>query len=546
VARLVCGPLLRHVGATDATVWVETDAPCEVDVLGRRVRTFHVEGHHYAIVVVEGLEPGSVQAYEVALDGRRAWPEAGGEFPPSQIRTVRPETETKVVFGSCRVSGPHEPPYTLSREEDERGRGVDALRAYALRMLGEDPEAWPQLLLLIGDQVYADEVSPETLAFIRSRRDTREPPGEEVANFEEYTRLYREAWQEATVRWLLSTVASAMLFDDHDVHDDWNISGFWVERMRAKPWWEERIVGAFMSYWLYQHLGNLSPRELEESELLARLRDADDGGPLLREYALRADREARASRWSFTRDLGNTRLLAIDCRAGRLLENGNRSMVSEEEWRWIDERSSGEFDHLLLAMSDPFLLSRGAHHLQAWNEAVCDGAWGKTLARVGERLREGADLDHWASFQDSFERLADLIRAVGAGEKGDAPASIVALSGDVHHAYLSQVGFRRDAGVKSSVYQVVCSPLRNPLDRTERRLLRLAGSRIGEIVGRGLAAAARVKTPTLKWRLVRGPSFDNQIGTLQLNGRRALVRVERSVSGAGGPRLERVFEQRLA
>jgi hypothetical protein len=55
-----------------------------------------------------------------------------------------------------------------------------------------------------------------------------------------------------------------------------------------------------------------------------------------------------------------------------------------------------------------------------------------------------------------------------------------------------------------------------------------------------------VKTPTLKWRLVRGPSFDNQIGTLQLNGRRALVRVERSVSGAGGPRLERVFEQRLA
>ena len=27
--------------------------------------------------------------------------------------------------------------------------------------------------------------------------------------------------------------------------------------MRSKPWWEERIVGAFMSYWIYQHLGNL-------------------------------------------------------------------------------------------------------------------------------------------------------------------------------------------------------------------------------------------------------------------------------------------------
>jgi hypothetical protein len=28
-------------------------------------------------------------------------------------------------------------------------------------------------------------------------------------------------------------------------------------------------------------------------------------------------------------------------------------MVDEEEWRWIDERSSGDFDRLLLALSDP-------------------------------------------------------------------------------------------------------------------------------------------------------------------------------------------------
>ena len=30
--NLVLGPLLRYAGASDATVWVETDAPCEVDV----------------------------------------------------------------------------------------------------------------------------------------------------------------------------------------------------------------------------------------------------------------------------------------------------------------------------------------------------------------------------------------------------------------------------------------------------------------------------------------------------------------------------------
>src|ERR671917_1361555 len=59
MAELALGPLLRHVGPSDATVWVETGAPCEVEVLGHRTRTFHVEGHHFAVVTVEGLQPGS-------------------------------------------------------------------------------------------------------------------------------------------------------------------------------------------------------------------------------------------------------------------------------------------------------------------------------------------------------------------------------------------------------------------------------------------------------------------------------------------------------
>ena len=51
--NLVLGPLLRYAGARDATVWVETDAPCEVEVLvevlvegsSHRSHTFEVEGH---------------------------------------------------------------------------------------------------------------------------------------------------------------------------------------------------------------------------------------------------------------------------------------------------------------------------------------------------------------------------------------------------------------------------------------------------------------------------------------------------------------------
>src|SRR5215207_7107531 len=104
MARLLLGPLLRYVGETEAVVWVETDDPCEVEVLGRREPTFCVAGHHYGLVIVDGLEPGSTTEYEVALDGERRWPEPDSEFPPSVIRTQGGDGPLRISFGSCRVS----------------------------------------------------------------------------------------------------------------------------------------------------------------------------------------------------------------------------------------------------------------------------------------------------------------------------------------------------------------------------------------------------------------------------------------------------------
>ena len=103
--QLILGPLLRYAGESDATVWVETDAACEVEVLGHRSRTFEIEGHHYALVTITDLEPGETYEYEVSLDGERAWPE--GDFPPSVIRTISSDGRLNLSYGSCRVTVPH-------------------------------------------------------------------------------------------------------------------------------------------------------------------------------------------------------------------------------------------------------------------------------------------------------------------------------------------------------------------------------------------------------------------------------------------------------
>jgi hypothetical protein len=546
VADLLLGPFLRYVSETEATVWVETDAPCEVEVLGRTEPTFGVSGHHFALVRIEGLEPGGTYEYEVALDGERRWPEAGSELPPSLIETFAPGRSLDIAFGSCRVALPHEEPYTLTKDEHEDGHELDALHVLARQMIRDDREEWPELLFLLGDQVYVDEGSPEARERIRAKRDTDKAPGEEVIDFEEYTWLYHEAWRDPLLRWLFSTISTSMVWDDHDMSDDWNISRSWHDEMDTKEWWHERAVAGIMTYWIYQHLGNLSPRELDDNPLYAKVRGNADATAPLREWAREIDTTAAGVRWSFCRDIDGVRAIFMDSRAARVLTSERRSMFDDEVWDWIVDHCEGDFDHLLLATTVPFLLSPGFHNLEAWNERLCDGAWGGLVAKASEKFRRGVDFDHWAAFQFSFQRLRRLLEEVGSGKRGKAPASIAVLSGDVHHAYLAEMGFDPDAGVESAVVQAVCSPYRNPLDGKERKVVQAGFSRAFARFTGALARLAGAPAPGMGWRLAEGPYFDNQVATLHLDGRQATIRLDKTVAGDRDEQaLQKTFERRL-
>ncbi len=525
-AELVLGPLLRYAGSESATFWLETRAACEVEILGHRTKTFAVEGHHYALLLVDDLEPASVVSYDVRLDGGLVWPPDDGR-PQPVVHTRNEERQVRLVFGSCRVGDPQPTDLTPPWPEELKALGIDALWTYS-RQLQRGELEWPDAVLLLGDQVYADEVSPETLEFIRSRRSTEGEPGEQIADFEEYSRLYRESWSEPDIRWLLSTVPTTMIFDDHDVIDDWNISWRWVEEMRQEEWWDARITGAFMSYWIYQHLGNLSPPELDAELTLPRVRaEEQDAGPLLREVARQWDRESAASRWAFYRDFGDTRLLVLDSRAARVLSDGRRQMIDDEEWDWIVEHSVGEFDHLVIASTLPVFLPTGIHHLQSWNEALCAGRWGGLVAKLSERLRRAVDLEHWAAFNRSFEQLCDWLRTLARGtETARPPASILILGGDVHRSSVSEVELQ--PGSRCRVHQLVCSPYRNPLSPKERRIVAITGSRFGAWIFGALARLAGVPAPSASWRPLRPGTFENSVGELFLDGRAATATLRRS------------------
>jgi hypothetical protein len=66
------------------------------------------------------------------------------------------------------------------------------------------------------------------------------------------------------VRRVLANTACYMTFDDHDVTDDWNITGRWQENVKASPTGRRIVANALAAYWAFQGWGN-APAAFPES-----------------------------------------------------------------------------------------------------------------------------------------------------------------------------------------------------------------------------------------------------------------------------------------
>ena len=304
-----------------------------------------------------------------------------------------------------------------------------------------------------------------------------------------------------------------------------------------------------MSYWIYQHIGNLSPRELDENELYARVRGNPDATEVLREWAHEIDIDRRpGTRWSFYRDIGGVRAIFVDSRAARVLTEERRA-ICRRRGVGLDRRARrGRLRPPADRRPPSPSCSRPASTTSRPGTSGSATAPGAAWPRApSEQLRRAVDFDHWAAFQYSFGRLRELLEEVGSGRRGKAPASIVVLSGDVHHAYLCEVEFdpeRRGREPRST---------RRSARPTATRSTGKSGGWCGPAsrarsaaIARGLARLAGAPDPGIRWRTLEGPYFDNQVATLRLDGREASMRLDKTVAGEEDQSaLEKTFERRL-
>ena len=389
---------------------------------------------------------------------------------------------------------------------------------------------------MIGDQVYVDEDAPKTREFIRSRRDTSRPPGEEVLDFEEYTRLYWETWGEPVIRWLLSTVG-----DRDDLrrprrprrleHVD-----AWVEEMRSQG-----LVGDAHRGRADVLLGLPAPRQpvappsSSENELLAQVRRPRTAARCCGSWARQAPTTAQRQPLELQarprrRADGRVRL-ARGARA--------RAAAARDERRPRVGVGRGARDRGLRPpaarghAADPARARRSTTSRRG-TRRVCGGAWGE----LGDGLRREAAARARPGALGGVQLLVQAHRASScarsrSGERGEA-ARDDRRAGRRHPPRLPRRGrLQARRGVQSAVYQAVCSPFRNPLDRHERaRSVRAGASRAAER-SRARCSHARpaCRTRRSSWRLVQKPTFDNQFATIELEGRSAMLRIERTVAG---------------
>ena len=514
--------------------------------------TVAVHGSHYALVVLDGLLPAATTPTRCASTTCPSGRDAG--MPPSRIRTLDPNREPHFAFGTCRTTG------------SARRRGQQGAR----RRRAAHPGA--------GAARRRRECAGRTCCCCSATRSTPTPPRTRSSR-SSWRRgaasTSRRAWRSRTssstpsstgwpgaspvIRWVLSTVPSAMIFDDHDIRDDWNTSWSWQREIRATTWWQERIVSGLGSYWVHQHLGNLSPAELAQEEVWRRCVEHEAVRRHRRARPDRARRRARGPRrrrarrrtgGATRRALGDCALVVIDSRAARELRPDG-ALDARRRRAALGRRQccSGGVRHLFVGTSLPFLLPPGLHDFEAMDEALAQGAYGRTVARAAEKLRRSIDLEHWAAFNEGFDELFDLVMQVARGERGPAPQTITFLSGDVHNSYLAEVDRPAAAGraVAHRAGGLLADPQPDAAGRAGRSC-RCSRSRWCARCGSSRPHSPDVPSPAYPWTVTDGPWFDNNISlvTVGPNEPRAhLGHRRRRGRPEARPRLQQVYAVRL-
>ena len=259
------------------------------------------------------------------------------------------------------------------------------------------------------------------------------------------------------VRRALAHIPTYMIFDDHDVTDDWNLTRGWEQEVYGNPLSKRMIGNALIGYLLCQGWGN-APKKV--APLIAKVQESM-GESGLNSHDEIIDDLLDFDQWHYRLDT-TPPIEVLDTRTQRWRSESNMNKPSG----LMDWEALCDFQHSIIGKESVIVVSAAPIYGVKVIEAIQ-----KVFTFFGKALT--VDAENWMAHKGTANVILNIFRHY------KTPPDFIILSGDVHYSFVYDVRlrFRRNS---PHITQFTCSGLKNTfpdglikwLDRLNRVLYR--------------------------------------------------------------------------
>ncbi|MCM3790687.1 hypothetical protein M3221_20255 [Domibacillus indicus] len=339
----------------------------------------------------------------------------------------------------------------------------------ALYVLSWGPQVWEYIQENGGLPVFEEELANDRIHFVFST----EPAFQKIHDLE--LRQHKQRFAEQTeelgefiaslkrVRRLMANVPSYMIFDDHDITDDWNLSEEWKENVKNSPLGSHVVANGLGAYWAFQGWGN-TPDSFDQPFLKT-----------MKRYARHFDVESESygdwlhtlwnyPSWHFiaptepktvfldTRTKRGYQVSSAPGRVGRIMQEKLQSpeLVRQSAWPAIAallKESGWKRGNMLIVASPAPLYGIGLIESALHT-------YTNPLRLIGIPVHELFDFEAWKYNGQGFTAFLEQIF-------NWAPHHCFILSGDVHYASSVYTAVESNDGRSAHIMQCTSSPINN-------------------------------------------------------------------------------------
>ncbi|WP_052130260.1 metallophosphoesterase family protein [Ureibacillus sinduriensis] len=267
------------------------------------------------------------------------------------------------------------------------------------------------------------------------------------------------------IRRLIANTPTYMIFDDHEITDDWNINAQWKQAVQESALGKHIVANGLSAYFAFQAWGN--EQEIFDDEFISKITKHFLGlrnGHIMTNYEEWVELLWNHHPWHFVAPTV-PKALFLDTRTMREYDdwpimdqqhvNGSASpsppqLINEQEYRALTKKL-GEYgwekgDALIIVSPTPVI---GFEYIEKVIVQFLP-----TLERLGSQVQTIFDVEAW---RYNGRGLTNFLTQLAQW----APKNPVILSGDVHYSFSVNSTFTFKDENELDIVQITASPIKN-------------------------------------------------------------------------------------